>query len=199
MRKVVAGAVAAAALAWAGGAQADHHTADAKKKDNVSQPGPMSPRDTPPAATDRTSREMRNAERGDSPAAAAGARDSDDRRAEVKHPLFDGKENYDMDGKVKSASSDSITIERKDGLPPATLKVGANTKVEVDGKRSSAANLTPGQDVKASFNMSGDKAEAVEIKADQRDPKDRRELGEQRRENQKERSEQMREQQKDRK
>lgn len=178
MRKILAAAAAAAALAWAGGAHADHHVGN-KAGD------PMGRKSAEPGAQHP----------GTDSATAAQDRRADERRADVKHPVFDGKKNFDMDGKVKSTSSDSITIERKDGLPPATLHVGAGTKVEVDGKRSSVASLTPGQDVKASFNMSGEKAEAVEIKADKADAKDRRELGEQRRDNQKERSERARDEQ----
>jgi colicin import membrane protein len=185
MRKVVAGAVAAAALAWASDARADD-----TKKGSVQQPGSQSAatapgKETGTTGTDSTSRNMRSDTRADQTAASADA----------KHPVFDGKKNYDMDGKVKSASGDSITIERKDGLPPATLHVGSGTKVQVDGKHASAANLSPGQDVKASFNMSGDKAEAVEIKADKHEAKDRQELSDQTRENQKKQAEQTKDQQ----
>jgi hypothetical protein len=89
-------------------------------------------------------------------------------RDEKKHPLFDGKHNFDVDGKVQSASKDSITISRED-LPPATLHVATGTKVELDGKAVSAEQLKPGEDVKASFNLNKDKAEAVEIKAKRSD------------------------------
>jgi hypothetical protein len=89
-------------------------------------------------------------------------------KAEKKHPLFDGKHNFDVDGKVQHASKDSLTISRED-LPPATLSVSHGTKVELDGNQVSADQLKPGEDVKASFNLNKDKAEAVEIKAKRSD------------------------------
>ena len=132
---------------------------------------------------------MRSDARADEHAAAGRKGD------EPKHPLFDGKKNFDLDGKVQDASKDRITIQRKE-LPPATLHVSPGTKVEVDGKRASTEQLQQGQDVKASFNLHGETAEAVEIKADKPDAKDRKEMTEQRRENQKDASERGREQMK---
>jgi hypothetical protein len=182
MRKVVYGAAAAAALAWAQGARADHHTAEAQQQraEQAGQPGSQSAgtaagRETATGGPDRTSRELRNDARADSnPQNARGE--------------FEGKKNFDVDGKVRQASAGEITIERKDGLPPATLKVGSATKIEVDGKRSSVSQLQPGQDVKASFNLRGGSAEAVEVKAKKADEKDRQKLGEQQRENQQDRA-----------
>lgn len=84
--------------------------------------------------------------------------------AEKKHSMFDGKSNFDVDGKIQSVSGDKITIARDD-LPPATLHVSAGTKIELDGDKVSAKQLRQGEDVKASFNLNKDKAEAVEIKA----------------------------------
>lgn len=183
MRKVVFGAVAAAALAWAQGARADHHTTEAqeKKADHArQQPGGQSAgtaagRETTAGGPDRTSRELRSDARADANPAN-------------RHGEFDGKKNFDVDGKVRQASSGEITIERKDGLPPATLQVGAGTKVEVDGKRASAGDLHPGQDVKASFNLRGSTAEAVEVKAKEAEQDDRQKLDEQRRDNAQERA-----------
>lgn len=176
MRKVVLGAVAAAALAWAHGAQAEQQ----KKSDTSAQPGSQSAgtaagRESAAGGPDRTSRELRNDARADA-------------NPESRHGEFEGKKNFDVDGKVRQAAAGELTIERKDGLPPATLKVGSGTKIEVDGKRASAAQLQPGQDVKASFNLRGSTAEAVEVKAKKADPKDRQELGEQQRENQQDRA-----------
>lgn len=81
-----------------------------------------------------------------------------------KHPVFT-KDNWDIKGKVQSASSNSITVMRED-LPAAKLNVDGNTKVELDGHKVSAAQLQPGQEVKASFNLQNDKPMAVEIKAE---------------------------------
>jgi hypothetical protein len=89
-------------------------------------------------------------------------------RNEKKHPLFDGKHNYDLDGKVQKVSNDSITISRDD-LPPATLTVSHGTRVQLDGDDVSIERLRPGEDVKASFNLDKEKPEAVEIKAKRTD------------------------------
>lgn len=90
------------------------------------------------------------------------------RSQEKKHPIFDGKDNFEVEGKVQKASKNSITVTREE-LPAATLSVSQHTKIELDGNEVSASQLKPGQDVKASFNLRGDKAEAVEIKAEKKD------------------------------
>lgn len=84
--------------------------------------------------------------------------------AQKRHSLFDGKKNFDVDGKIQKVSAHSITIQRDD-LPPATLSVSRETKIELDGNAVSAQQLREGEDVKASFNLNQDKAQAVEIKA----------------------------------
>jgi hypothetical protein len=89
-------------------------------------------------------------------------------KMEKKHPLFDGKHNFDVDGKVQKVSNDSITISRED-LPPATLSVSHGTRVQLDGNDVSIERLQPGEDVKASFNLNKEKPEAVEIKAKRSD------------------------------
>jgi membrane protein involved in colicin uptake len=81
-----------------------------------------------------------------------------------KHPVFT-KDNWDVEGKVQTASASSITVTRED-LPAAKLNIDKNTKVELDGNKVSAAQLMPGQEVKASFNLQNDKPMAVEIKAE---------------------------------
>jgi hypothetical protein len=176
----MAGAVAAALLAWGQGA----HAADAKQerreaaeatKAEARQEG-REARDSMNRAADRTRAE---AQQGADRTGAQAGRMSDDK----KHPLFEGKNNFDIDGKVAKVSANSITIQRNE-LPEATLHVSKNTKVEVDGKQVSTQQLQRGQDVKASFNLHGDKAEAVEIKADKLAKDDRKEMGEQRRETQ---------------
>lgn len=178
MRRVFIGITAAAALAWANAGQADHHTAEGQRKkgDAAMQPG------TPPSG----------AAAGREPGAVGPERSATgatrpEGRAEERGP-FAGKKNFDVDGKVSHASAGELTIERKDGLPPATLKLGSGTKVELDGKRASADQLQPGQDVKASFNLRGSTAEAVEVEAKKAEKDDRRELQEQRRENEQERA-----------
>ena len=77
------------------------------------------------------------------------------------------KDNWDIKGTVQSASATSIIIRRED-LPAAKLNIDKNTKIELDGNKVSAAQLKPGEDVKASFNLQNDKPMAVEIKADKK-------------------------------
>jgi hypothetical protein len=170
MRKVVAGALAAAALSWAYGARADAAKERREAADATKSEARQAGKDARQSA-DRATDPMRSD-------AQAGRTSSD----EKKHPLFEGKNNFDVKGKVSQVSQDSITIQR-DELPPATLHVSQNTKVEMDGKQVSTHQLQRGQDVKASFNLRGDKAEAVEIKADKPKADDRKEMGEQSREN----------------
>ncbi len=96
--------------------------------------------------------------------------------------LFEGKKNFDVDGKITHVSKDSITISRKD-RPPATLGIARGAKVQLDGNDSSVAQLKQGQDVKASFNLNKDKPEAIEIKAKRTDAqKDAQKNAEKRRE-----------------
>jgi hypothetical protein len=75
------------------------------------------------------------------------------------------KDSFDIDGKISRASASQLTIQR-DNAPAATLHVDKATKIEVDGQHASAKELKPGQDVKASFNLKGDKPTAVDIKAE---------------------------------
>jgi hypothetical protein len=169
MRKLaLAGAVAAAAL-FAQGARADDKAdtkaeqksreaaGEVKKGATRVEPGDRAVHGSGPASANE-----RNEARG-----STGMQARSD-KAEKKHPLFEGKNNFDIEGKIQKASAQSITISREE-LPAAELKVSGNTKIELDGEQVSAQMLKPGQDVKASFNLNKDKAEAVEIKAEKTD------------------------------
>jgi hypothetical protein len=173
MRKLAMTMVAAAALVWAQGARADdaakerREAADATR-DQMKQ-GAHDTKASADRAADRTREEGREAKgsaddqmhRAQDRHAAAG-------KDEKRHSMFDGKDNFDVKGKVARVSQDSLTIQR-DALPDATLKVTSETKIELNGDRATLAQLKPGADVKASFNLKNDKAEAVEIKADRKD------------------------------
>jgi len=74
------------------------------------------------------------------------------------------KDSFDIKGKVSKVSPNSLTLHRDDATA-ATLHTDANTKVEVDGNTARLSQLKSGQDVKASFNLKGDKPMAIEIKA----------------------------------
>jgi hypothetical protein len=85
-----------------------------------------------------------------------------------KHPTFDGKDNFKVEGKISQASAGSLTVTREE-MPPAKLMVDRNTQIELDGEKVSAAQLKPGQEVKAEFNLQDDKPMAIEIKAEKAD------------------------------
>jgi len=99
----------------------------------------------------------------------AGQRAAGSPATSVDAKVFDGKHNFDVDGKIKKVSKSSITIARTDGLPPATLGVAKGAKVQLDGNDVSMSALKPGEDVKASFNLDGSQPAAVEIKAKRAD------------------------------
>jgi hypothetical protein len=175
MRKVVAGTLAAIAFAWAQGAGA----ADAEKERKE--------------AADATKQQVQQEGREAKGSMEHAAGQAQARTGEQpKHPVFEGKNNFDVNGKVQHASADKITIQRDD-LPAVTLHVSPSTKVEVDGKKAAAGQLKQGQDVRASFNLRGEKPEAVEIKADALKADDRKEMDEQKAKAQKEMSETQRE------
>lgn len=162
MRKLAfAGALAAAAL-FAQGARAEDAAEKAagetkKSATRVEQAGDRAVHGSGPASQQGGSRGSMDQ--------AADRQASAGQQHEKKHPLFEGKNNFDVDGKIQKVSKNSITIQR-DELPAAELTVSRNTKIELDGDQASMAQLRQGQDVKASFNLNKDKAEAVEIKAE---------------------------------
>ena len=179
MRKLVMAMAVAALAVVAQGARADdaakerREAADATK-DQVKQGaheaksdvkrGAHDARDAASAQADKAGAKMnetRSDARHDANARTAQANDK-------KHSLFDGKDNFKVDGKIQKVSKGSLTIARED-LPPATLKISKETKVELDGDAVSAGQLKQGQDVKASFNLREDKPEAVEIQAKKAD------------------------------
>ncbi len=143
MRKLAFACALAAAALFAQGARAE--SAGQKAKDPAGQVG---------GAARKTGQRWR--------VAAGRAVNGSSATADAK--IFDGKKNFDVDGKVAKVSKDSITIDRKD-LPPATLAIARGAKVQLDGDDVSVQQLKAGEDVKASFNLDKDRAEAVEIHA----------------------------------
>jgi hypothetical protein len=82
-----------------------------------------------------------------------------------RHTIFEGKDNFDMKGRVARVSGSSVTLHRDD-LPDVTLKTSSGTRIEVNGNPAKVSQLRPGEDVRASFNLQGSSPMAVEIKAD---------------------------------
>jgi hypothetical protein len=184
MRKVLAGALAAVALSWAQGVPAADAAKERREAADATKAQAKEKTKEAQGSMQRGAGSMKDSMHG----TASGAQGA---QAEKKHPVFEGKKNFDVDGKVAEVSPTTITIQRNE-LPSAKLHVSKDTKVEVDGKKSSVQELKRGQDVKASFNLQGDKVEAVEIKADKLKKDDRKEMSEQRRDTQKEMNERAR-------
>ena len=67
----------------------------------------------------------------------------------------------DIDGKVFQASSDQLKV--RSGDREMALKVNDSTAVTVDGKPSSTAQIQPGSDVRASYQMVDGQATALKI------------------------------------
>lgn len=82
---------------------------------------------------------------------------------------FFSSPNFDLEGRISKVEGDRITIAREDGLPEVQLTLANNTRLEVDGEAASTAQLREGQEVKASFNLSGETPVAISIEAEKRD------------------------------
>lgn len=83
---------------------------------------------------------------------------------------FELQDNYEVEGTVSSvdASKDRITISRED-LPPASLSVAPDTRIELDGEDARLSQIRQGQEVRATFNLARDTPLAVEIEAESPD------------------------------
>jgi hypothetical protein len=84
---------------------------------------------------------------------------------DARRNVFDGKDNFEVKGRIASVNGRALTVTRDD-LPAAKLHVDGATKIELDGDRAAFDRLKAGQEVRASFNLKGDRPMAVEIKAD---------------------------------
>lgn len=74
------------------------------------------------------------------------------------------KDNSGIKGKIVSVSPTSITIKEKgDGSQQVTIKIDANTTIEVDGASAQANKLQAGQRVKIQGGIDG--AAATDIQA----------------------------------
>jgi hypothetical protein len=72
-------------------------------------------------------------------------------------------------GRVVEVSGQSLTIDssQSGGPPTMLLMIVPETKFTVDGHAAQASDLTPGQDVRASYNQTGGRPTAVKIEAGQ--------------------------------
>jgi colicin import membrane protein len=169
MRKLAMASALAAALAWTGARAEDAQKKQAEANQEVSKAKAQAHEDVSKAQADAqkdVAKAQADAQKKEADARQDASKESAHAQGAMgsdKHPVFT-KDNFEMKGKVASASSSSITLHRE-GLPDAKLDVDRNTKIELDGNHVSAGQLQPGQDVKASFNLKDDKPMAVEIKA----------------------------------
>jgi hypothetical protein len=163
-RLVLTGVLAAAALFAQGARAADDAAKERQEAQKEAREAAQATQEQAKEEARETRDQMRDMGTG-SGSAEAGQRQARSDREEKKHPMFDGKDNFSVEGKIQKVSKNSITLQREE-LPPATLSISQHTKVQLDGEQASAQQLKQGQDVKASFNLRGDKAEAVEISAE---------------------------------
>jgi hypothetical protein len=73
-------------------------------------------------------------------------------------------EAQNVQGKLISAGNGSIAV-RTDDQQTMQLSVSDSTAVTLDGRTSNASQLTPGTDVRASYQMVDGKAQALRIRA----------------------------------
>jgi hypothetical protein len=73
-------------------------------------------------------------------------------------------ESQSVSGTLVSTGNGSIAV-RTDDQQTMNLGIGDNTAVILDGRQASPSQLTPGTDVRASYQMVDGKAQAVRIRA----------------------------------
>ncbi len=78
--------------------------------------------------------------------------------------IFASGDNYKLDGSVAAVRHGTITVRRK-GLPPADLQVARETKIELGGRPAHLGQIRPGDEVRATFNVAGDRLIAVAVDA----------------------------------
>ncbi len=76
------------------------------------------------------------------------------------------KESFEIKGKIAGfdQQTGAIVVQREN-LPPAMLLLTQKTEVKMDGKQSSAQQLQPGSEVRASFNLAQGMPVAISIDA----------------------------------
>ncbi len=78
--------------------------------------------------------------------------------------IFASGDNYKIDGNVAAVRHGTITVRRK-GLPNADLQVARETKIELGGRPAHLGQIRPGDEVRATFNVAGDRLVAVAVVA----------------------------------
>ncbi|HYO59516.1 hypothetical protein [Archangium sp.] len=72
---------------------------------------------------------------------------------------------FNVNGTLKGSAMGGITLSRQNNLPDVDLDVRDQTKVMLDGKKVAVGDIPEGAQVRASFQIDGDDAVALEINA----------------------------------
>lgn len=68
---------------------------------------------------------------------------------------FDKADNYDIKGRVGQIDVQAgAMVVTRESLPPVLLVAPESVPVKIDGKKASLADVQPGSDVRATFNIS---------------------------------------------
>lgn len=68
---------------------------------------------------------------------------------------FEKADNYDIEGRVGQIDVQAgAMVVTRETLPPVLLVAPESVPVKIDGKKASLADLKPGSDVRATFNIS---------------------------------------------
>lgn len=79
---------------------------------------------------------------------------------------FRDQENFELKGKVSSVEGRNLILSRtEEQLPSVELLVPEGAQIRVDGQPAQLEQLQPGQDVRATFNLSEDQPLAIELEA----------------------------------
>lgn len=78
---------------------------------------------------------------------------------------FRGEDNYEIQGKISSVDQERVVITREQ-LPGVELMVPEGAQIRLDGQDVQIQQLQPGQEVRATFNLSEDTPLAIELEAE---------------------------------
>jgi hypothetical protein len=173
--------LAAALLALAacrhGDPSAQHATPSSRSAPVASAPGrghagsdrDAAPAGNAPAASDADRRDGVAGHAGG--AEAARGERAPSRDAQAAGP----RSRFEVRGTVASTGGglfggNKLTIDRA-GAPPAELRVGDDTRITIGGQPAKLSDLAEGDEVRATFDMDGDRAVATSIRAEHRPPR----------------------------
>lgn len=119
-------------------------------------PGTSAPQGTPPDKA-----------QGQAPPPGARPEPTEAERAAEEKKIteaFKSADNFTLTGRLAMVRENQILLERK-GLPSALLIVPGTATVQLDGRKVSLDTLTPGTEVRATFNLAQQYPIALAIEA----------------------------------